>query len=167
MILIDQTDFIAQSVNFVLLVALLYWLLYKPVRSFMDQRTSEIEAQIQSARENKAAAEALRIELEKQANENRQQARRFLDDASKKAEQLRLQLMGEAKQEANEIIQRAKEVTRLEKEKARAELREEVGELSLLLASKIISESLDQTRHQHLIEQTLKQLDPGESRNSQ
>ncbi len=137
----------------------MYRLLYKPVREFMAKRTAEIEQQIKSAEENEAAAEALRLKLEKQAEESKQAARQYLDEAAKRAEALQAEILAEAKKESAALKRRAQEETRLEKEKAWAELKTQVGELSLLLASKVIQESLDEAQHQHLIEQALGQLE--------
>ena len=157
--MIDQNLFIAQTVNFVLLIFLLYRLLYKPVRTFIDKRTDEIEGQIKTAEENQAASVALREQLEEQAKHSRQQARQFLDEATKRAEAIQAEILQEAREEAAAIVRRAQEVTELEKEKAWAELKGQVAELSLLLASKVITQSLDQQQHQDLIEKTMNQLD--------
>jgi F-type H+-transporting ATPase subunit b len=163
--LINQNIFLAQTVNFILLVILLYRLLYKPVRAFLDNRTAEIQGQIKTAEENQAAAIALRQELEEQTRDSKLQARQYLDAAVKRAELLQAEMLQEAKEEAAAIIRRAQEANELEREKAWAELKEQVGELSLLLASKVISKSLDQDQHQALIDQTLGQLDAvGEGR---
>lgn len=156
--LIETNTFLAQTVNFILLIGILYYLLYKPVRQFMDQRTAEIEGQIRSAEENQKAAEALRLELERQTQESRQQARQFLDEATKRAEQVQAQLIAEARAEAQTIIEKAREAAQREKEQAWKELKQQAGELSLLLASKVISESLDQAKHQSLIDETIRQL---------
>lgn len=137
---------------------LLYRLLYKPVRSFMDKRTEEIEGQIRNAEENQAAAASLRAQLEEQTKDSRQQARQFLDEAAKRAEVIQAEMIKEAREEAAAIIRRAQEGIELEKEKAWAELKEQVGELSLLLASKVVNDSLDQSQHERLIEQTMSQL---------
>lgn len=157
--MINQNIFLAQTVNFILLVLLLYRLLYKPVRTFLDNRTAEIEGQIRAAEENQAASIALRQQLEEQAKDSRQQARKFLDEATKRAEVLQAEMLQEARKEAAAIIRRAQEVTELEKEKAWAELKEQVAELSLLLASKVITQSLDEQQHQALISETMGQLD--------
>ncbi|NLJ73990.1 MAG: F0F1 ATP synthase subunit B [Firmicutes bacterium] len=157
--MINTTDLVAQIINFILLVGLLYRLLYQPVKEFMDNRTNEIEQRIQSAQENQAAAEALRQELEAQAKDSQKQARKFLDEAARRAERMQADMIAEARKEAEALIQRAQEETRLEKEKAWAELRESVGELSLLLASRVIDESLDEGKHQKLIDETLDQLE--------
>jgi F-type H+-transporting ATPase subunit b len=157
--LIDQNLLLAQTVNFILLVLLLYKLLYKPVREFMDKRTAEIEAQIRSAEENQKAAEVLRLELEQQVKESRQQARQIIDEATKRAEEIQTQLVAEAKAEAQAVLNRARREIQLEKEKAWAELKQHLGELSVLLASKVINESLDEAQHRRLIAETISQLD--------
>ena len=157
--MLDQNLFLAQTVNFILLILLLYRLLYKPVRTFLDNRTAEIEAQIKPAEENQAAAIALRQKLEEQAKDSRQQARQFLDEATKRAEALQADILQTAREEAAAIVRRAQEVAELEKEKAWAELKEQVAELSLLLASKVIAQSLDEQQHQELISETMGQLD--------
>lgn len=157
--MIDQNIFVAQTVNFIILIGVLYYFLYKPVRNFMDQRTAEIEGQIKSAEENQRVAEELRIELEKQAQESKQRARQFLDEATKRAEHLQAELTAKAHKEAQEIIENAKKVAKMEQEKAWADLKGQVGELALLLASKVVQESLDSTQHQVLIDQTMDQLD--------
>ena len=153
-------------INFILLVALIYRLLYKPVREFLDKRTQEIEGKIQSAEEKEAAADDLRLELEKQVKENRQRSRQFLDEAERRAENIQESLLAEAKKESQALLRRAREEIRLEKEKAWAELKSEVADLSLLLASKVIQENLDQEKHQHLIEETLTRLDGAEKEES-
>lgn len=157
--MIETNTFLAQTVNFIILIGILYYLLYKPVRQFMDQRTAEIEGQIRSAEENQKAAEALRLELEKQTQESRQQARQFLDEATRRAEQVQSQLIAEARAEAQTIIEKAREAAQREKEQAWQELKQQAGELSLLLASKVIKESLDQAKHQSIIDETIGQLD--------
>lgn len=157
--MINQNIFLAQTVNFILLVFLLYKLLYKPVRTFIDNRTSEIEGQIKTAEENQAAAIALREELEERAKDSRQQARQFLDEAAKRAEALQAEMLQEAREEAAAIVRRAQEVAELERAKAWAELKDQVAELSLLLASRVITQSLDEEQHQALIHETMSQLD--------
>ncbi len=125
----------------------------------MDKRTAEIEGQIKAAEENQAAAITLREELEEQAKDSRRQARLFLDEATKRAEVLQAEMLEEARAETAALTRRAQEVIELEKEKAWAELKEQVAELSLLLASKVITQSLDEQKHQELIHETLGELD--------
>ena len=154
----DQNLLLAQTVNFILLVLLLYTLLYKPVREFMDNRTDELEAQIRSAEESEKAAEVLRLELEQQVKESRQQASQIIDEATKRADEIQTQLVAEAKAESQAVLNRAQREIQLVKEKAWAELKQHLGELSVLLASKVINESHDEAQHRRLIAETISQL---------
>ena len=106
----------------------------------MDIRTAEIEAQIRSAEENQKAAEVLRLDQEQQNKESRHQARQLIDEATKRAEEIQTQLVAEAKADAQAVLNRAQREIQLEKEKAWAELKQHLGELSVLLASKVINE---------------------------
>lgn len=157
--MIEPAQLGAQIINFILLVALLYKLLYKPVRDFMDQRTAAIEQKIASAEENQAAAKALLSDLEKEAQASKDKARQFLEESARRAETLQAEMVAQAKRESQALLQRTQEEIRLEKEKAWEELKMQAGDLSLLLASKVIQETLDEKQHQHLIAKTLAHLD--------
>ena len=63
--LIDPVLFLQQTVNFILLMILLSYVFYKPVRKVIDDRTKAIEDQIESAKNDRETAEKLRLDLEK------------------------------------------------------------------------------------------------------
>ncbi len=125
----------------------------------MDERTAQIENQIRSAEEQKAAAEKMRQELEVQLAEQSRQAREYIDEAIKRGEALQEEIVAKAKQEAEEIRQKAILDINLEKEKAWAELKEGVVQLSFELTEKVLRGSLDKETHERLIKDALENLD--------
>lgn len=125
----------------------------------MDERTAQIENQIRSAEEQKAAAEKMRQELEVQLAEQSRQAREYIDEAIKRGEALQEEIVAKAKQEAEEIRQKAILDINLEKEKAWAELKEGVVQLSFELTEKVLRGSLDKETHERLIKDALESLD--------
>lgn len=125
----------------------------------MDERTAQIENQIRSAEEQKAAAEKMRQELEVQLAEQSRQARKYIDEAIKRGEALQEEIVAKAKQEAEEIRQKAILDINLEKEKAWAELKEGVVQLSFELTEKVLRGSLDKETHERLIKDALENLD--------
>ncbi|MGI6148358.1 MAG: F0F1 ATP synthase subunit B [Firmicutes bacterium] len=153
------TEFLWETVNFLILVVVLWRILYQPVRKFLDERTASIEGQIRAAEEQRAAAEKMRADLEKQLAEQSRQAKEYIDQAVRRGEALQAEIIAKAKQEAEEIRQRAILDIQLEKEKAWSELKEHVVQLSFELASKVVRASLDQSAHERLIEDTLAKLD--------
>ncbi|NLM39705.1 MAG: F0F1 ATP synthase subunit B [Firmicutes bacterium] len=155
----NATEFLQQTVNFLILMFILHRILYKPVRKFLDERTAQIESQIRSAEEQKAAADKMRQELELQLAEQSRQAKEYIDQAIRRGEALQEEIIAKAKQEAEEIRQKAILDISLEKEKAWAELKEGVVQLSFELTEKVLRSSLDQAAHQRLIQDALEKLD--------
>ena len=158
-LLFSGTEFLWETVNFLILVVVLWRILYQPVRKFLDERTASIEGQIRAAEEQRAAAEKMRADLEKQLAEQSRQAKEYIDQAVRRGEALQAEIIAKAKQEAEEIRQRAILDIQLEKEKAWSELKEHVVQLSFELASEGGACLLDQSAHERLIEDTLAKLD--------
>ena len=68
-------------------------------------------------------------------------------------------LLNEARAEIEKMKARAQKDIELEKEKAWAELKNNVAGLSFEIASKLVKESLDQEKHQSLINEAILSLD--------
>ena len=75
---IDWQQILLHLFNFVLLAGGLYFLLYAPVRNFMEKRAGDIAAKEKTAAEKEANAAALEAEY-----------RRLLDEAKAEADNLR------------------------------------------------------------------------------
>lgn len=154
-----MTEFLQQTVNFLVLFGFLTYILYKPVRKFLDERTASIESQIRSAEEQKAAAEKMRQDLEVQLANQSRMAKEHIDEAIRRGEAMQQEIIAQAKQEAEQIRQRAVLDINLEKEKAWSELKENVVQLSFDLTAKVLQGSLDPKAHEKLIKDSLEQLD--------
>lgn len=157
--MVDPILLLQQTVNFLVLVFILQRFLYKPVRKFLDERTAMIEQQINSAREQEEEATKLRQELEVKLQDGRTQAKEYLDQAVRRSEQIHEELVEKAKAEAATIQKRTQEDINREKEKAWQELRENVIQLSFAIASKVVKESLDEKKHQALIQDAIANLE--------
>ena len=66
--------------------------------------------------------------------------------------------MSEAEEDAGKIRDEAEKQIRVEKEKAINEIRQEVVDLSLAVAEKVIKKNLSKEHNQDLIENSLKNL---------
>ena len=114
--LIDQNLLLAQTINFILLLLLLYKLLYKPVApSWISVR--RIEGQIRSAEEGQKAAEAC-VWSWSSSSKKAASRRQIVDEATRRAEEVQAKLIAEAKAEARAILDRAQKEIQLEKDKA-------------------------------------------------
>lgn len=160
--MVDPINILAELLNFLILLVVLTYLLYKPVRKFMDERTSAIEQDISSAQKQQEAAVELRAKLEAELADSKNKAQEFLNQALQRSEQMHEEIIQQAKEEQHRIQKRAQEDIALEKNKAWQELKNEVANLSLAMASKVVKESLDEAQHQAIINDLIQKIDPEE-----
>ena len=71
---IDWQQILLHLFNFVLLAGGLYFLLYAPVRNFMEKRTGDIAAKEKAAAEKEANAAALEAEYSRRLDEAKAEA---------------------------------------------------------------------------------------------
>ena len=154
---IDLASFIAQLVNFGILLTLLYLVAYKPILRMMDGRAARIKESLEQAEEMKKQAEAAEVEFKQQIADASKQGQAVIERASKTAEDIRLKAQEEAKADAEALVSRAKADIRRERDEVIDELRKEFADLTVLAAGKVIGKSLDKEAHRDLINQVLEE----------
>ena len=137
-----NATFIAQILNFLVLVFVLAKFAYKPVVRIMEERKNKIAGDLESAEKAKAEAEANKAEyMEKLANA-KQEAQAIIDNARKTAQTAHDKIMADTKAEQDQVVASAKEAIALEKKKAMDDIRAQVINLSMIAASKIVEQKL-------------------------
>jgi len=124
--------------NFVLLFGISYFLLYTPIKKFMDERKKYYEDMDKEANQKIKDAEVAKNEYENRLS--------LLDDdiAQKKSEALaeaqekRDQIIDKARAEAEEIIESAKKVSAFERERNIAMAKEEIEAYVTKAAKEIV-----------------------------
>ncbi|ADJ25859.1 ATP synthase F0, B subunit [Dehalogenimonas lykanthroporepellens BL-DC-9] len=154
---IDLASFIAQLVNFGILLGLLYLVAYKPILRMMDGRAARIKESLEQAEETKKQAEAAEVEFKRQIAEASKQGQAVIERASRTADEIRQKAQEEARTEAEALITRAKADIRRERDEVIDELRKEFADLTVLAAGKVIGKSLDKEAHRDLINQVLEE----------
>ena len=152
---INLVYLISHVINFLLLLWLLKKFAYEPVLRMLAERRQRIEEGLKAADLAREEAARQRAELERQLEEERRKAQERIAAATRQTEQLREQIIAEARAEAERIIAEAREQAQLERERILQEARRQIAELSLLVAQKVVGESLDEAKHHQLIEKFL------------
>lgn len=148
---IDPHVIAAQIIGFVLLWILLAKFLFKPVMGLMDSRQQDIKSVYDNAEAERVKAEEFRADYEKRLAGIEAEARTRIQTAVREAENTKDEIVADARTRAEDVLRRGQEDLAREREKILAQLREEVVNISLSAASKIIGESLDDTRHRKLV----------------
>ena len=148
---IDPRVMAAQVTGFILLWILLARYLFRPVLSLLDTRQQEIKATYEGAENERARAGDLKAEYEKQLAGADAEARTRIQAAIKEAESAKNDILADARSRSEEILRRGQEGLAREREKILAQIREEVVDISLAAAGKLIGESLDEAKHRKLV----------------
>ena len=101
--LFDPLTIAFQLVNFLSLVAVLYFVLYGPIGKAMQTRQERLEARWQAAQDTQQRAEAEKAAYQDRRCELENQREEFLAEARQEAELLRQQLTLEARQDVDRL----------------------------------------------------------------
>lgn len=148
--------FIWQTVLFVLLLLLLKKFAWKPILEALNSREEGIQNALDEA--DKARQEMLDLQSsnEKILKEARAERDSLLKDARMIKDKMITEAKDEAKAQSNKIIEQAKQTIQNEKLSAITELKNQVAELSIGIAEKIMKDELSNKDKQvKLIEKML------------
>ena len=132
--------------------------LFNPVRDMMRKRQEKIKEELDDAKDNQDAAQALRAEYEAKLKNVEKEAEEILGEARKKALANETKIIADAKKEAVRIRQRAETEAELEKKKAADDVKKEMVSIASIMAGKVVAASIDTTIQDSLVEETLKEI---------
>lgn len=150
---------LAQIVNVVILLVVLYFVAYKPVMRMLDGRSKRIKDSMEQAEAIKEQAARTEEEVKKQLEAASREGQKRIAQAVKAGEEMREKAKQGARQEAETIITQARGEIQQERDEAISELRKEVADLTITAAEKVIDRSLDKKAHRELIDKVLKESD--------
>ncbi|GGE28437.1 hypothetical protein GCM10011391_03740 [Pullulanibacillus camelliae] len=151
-------DIIFQIVVVLILMLIVSRFAVKPVVGMMRDRQERIDAQIKAAEDSQKEAEAILAKQQEELKKVREQAQQMMETERKRAESEGQTILNQAKARADRIVEEAKEEINNEKEKAVASLRDEVAQLSMLLASKVLEREVSEEDHKQEIDAFVKQI---------
>ncbi len=155
----DPGLFLWTILTFLVLLVLLAKFAWKPLLALLDRREEMIRQSLDDADKAKQELQRLQQESKEILSKARVEAQSILAKSRSQAEQLKGELRQEAKVQADSILRDAEKQIQVETEKAIAVIKNEVVDLSLLVASKLIKRNLSKEDNQSLIEESLKQVE--------
>lgn len=126
-------------------------IIYPPMR----ERREKIRAEFARIEQGKAAVEELKAQYEGHLKRIEAESRERIQQAVAEGQRVGAEIREIARKEAQETITRAREEIVLERDKARVDLKNEVVELAIEIAGKVVREELTPARHQKLLDEFL------------
>lgn len=148
---------IVQVLTFIVLLALLKKFAWGPLKDVMDKRERDINRDIDDAEQAKLNAQKLEEENKQKLKETQEEVQKILEDAKVQARQQQEQIIHEANVRANGMIETAQSEIDSQKERAIADINNQVSELSVLIASKVLRKEISEQDQKALVDKYLKE----------
>jgi F-type H+-transporting ATPase subunit b len=153
-----SSSLVFQLINTLILFFILKRLLFKPVKGFMDARRNAILESMQEAENKNIEADHLKEQYEEKIAKAQEEGRQIITEASKRAKDKADQIVQEAQQQAMKIKDRAEAEIVGERQKAMNALKDEMVQIAVLAAGKIIDKNLDEKSHKALVKEFINEV---------
>jgi F-type H+-transporting ATPase subunit b len=154
---INVPTLVAQIVNVLILLGILYLVAYKPIMRLLDERSRRIKESMAQADAIKKEAVRAEEEVKKQLEVASKEGEKRIVQAVKMGEEMKQKAQQEARKAAEVLMARAKTEIQRERDEAIDELRKEFADLTVLAAGKIIDRTLDKKAHRQVIDKVLEE----------
>lgn len=155
--LIDMNaTLVAQVINFLILVAILTKLAYKPILAALEARRTSIEKSLEEAVQQRVLAEKLKQESQDEILAARIQARTIIEEAIALGEKSKDGIIQKALEENERLVREAQEELERSYQQALLKLRAEVAVMAVAAAEKIIEKNLDADSNTRLVKKFIK-----------
>lgn len=141
-----------KSLAFIAFLYLLYKFGWGPITSALEEREETIEHSINRAEEALAEAKRIQADNQKARREAEREAQRVLREARDSADALREEEVEKTRAKIRQMQEQAQAEIEREKQGALEELREEVAELAIEAAGKILKEDMNRDRQRKLVD---------------
>lgn len=140
-------------VGFLLLLFVLQKMVFRPIGTVLSERERDVNGRYDRLEADQRQMDALKADYEQRLAGIEAEAREKIQSAIKDAQAARDQITAEAAARSREMIQRAEAEVAHEREQAMITFRQQVVDLAMGAATKVIGDSLDETRQRRLIDE--------------
>ena len=145
-------------VNLLILYLFLRKLLFKPVKNMIDSRQKEIDDLYADAESSKSDAASLKSEYEGKIASANEESEEIVKNAIRKAQLKEEEILKEANAKAARVLERAEEQVELEKRRAVNEVKDEISEMAIGIATAVIGRDVSEEEHRALIDDFIQKL---------
>lgn len=155
---IDFKIFLAQLVNFIIVLLVLWKWAFTPIVKLLDVRTKKIEDSMKQAELVDQRVADLEKEQHQLIARAKQEASTVLETARAEAEQRKQEMLLSAKQEVERVVAQGKEQLKIEKAQMIQEAKIELVEIAVSATKKILEETIDEKKSADLAERLIKKM---------
>jgi F-type H+-transporting ATPase subunit b len=132
---------------------------WPPISKILDERQALINDSITSAEKTQQEADLLLAEYRQRLTEAREQADEIIVRARKAAEATKSEAAAEGQGRREELVEAARRDIEAETRKALEDIRKEVANLTVLATERVTRKSLTEADQKQLVEEALREVD--------
>ena len=146
---------IAHIVNIVVLFLALRFLLYKPIKKFMENRANSYTQREEDVSNAEKKANELKQKYEVQLKNAQQEAETIVLDSRRDANKRADEIIKQAREQSTEMVELARKEIQEERANAKVVMREEVADLAINIAGRVLEREVTQEDNKHIIDSFL------------
>ncbi len=146
------------AANFLVFLLLAWYLGFRRLSSTLETRRARIEQGLKDADEARVEREQAAAERLATLTAARQEANEVLARAQKQADDSREQQIAETRAEIERLREKATADIESERQRALADVRAQVADLALLVAGRVVGETMNEPRERRLVDEFLTEI---------
>ena len=151
-------SFVMQIAAFIILLVIVFFIGYKPLKKMMKARADYIEKEISDAQKSKAEAETNLAQSEKTILASKKQASEIISDAQLEAKKQQEEILLNASQEVEKMKKMAEEDIQKSRQEALDDIHKQIVEVALLTSSEILKREVNNKDNARLAEEFIEKL---------
>lgn len=151
-------NFVATIANLFIQVYLIKRFLFKPINEVLEKRRAKADEEIQQAVKAKEEAQAIKTEYEKNMEEAKNKANNIMVTAQKTAAIQSEDMLKETSRQIAAMKEKAEKDIAQEKKKAVNEIKNEIGDMAMEIAGKVIEREISESDHAKLIDEFIENV---------
>lgn len=149
---LDLKYTISQILSFLILFWLLQRFLFPPLLRILNERSDRINTSLRQAEEIQQQLARTQADYQERMEQARRESQDIVARATQMGEKLKDEIVADAHQQSEAMLNRARVEITSERERAVAELRGQVADLALLAASQVVGKSVDDATNRRLVQ---------------
>lgn len=156
---LDWRIMITQVIGFLLAVWILKAFAWKPLLKMLDDRKQKIIGDINEAENIKSDANKVLDDYKSKLRDIETEARSKIQEAVSDGNRIASEIREQAREESGQILEKSREELARDVAKARVQFRDEMADMAIRAAEKIISTELDDSEQKRILDDFLREVD--------
>ena len=155
---IDWHLIIAQGINFVVVILVLWYFALRPLGKLMDERGKTIAGGLDNAKKQEELLKAQKAEYDATLAQARSEASEIMQGIKKEAETKRVSMLATAEDEVKATIDAGRKQLETEKQKMLADAKNELTELVIQVSQKVFEDGMTPKIDHAVVAENIKKL---------